>query len=121
MKNKKNGFTLLETILYLSLLSFIIGSAFIATFQIIENSHLQSIKIPQEEEVHFVQRKVLWIINNTKLIHVSDTTLSFEKPDENQNIWTLSFENDFLYLQSDLNKEKIALNSNAVPITNGLF
>jgi type II secretory pathway pseudopilin PulG len=62
MKNSQAGFTLIETLLYVLFLSFIIGGALGATYEIIQNGDRTAILIADAAEANFLLRKLDWAL-----------------------------------------------------------
>ena len=67
-KTKNNGFTLIETMIYIALFSVIIGSALIAVYGIIQNTDKTQAKIIFEGEASFVLQKINYAITGTNMI-----------------------------------------------------
>jgi type II secretory pathway pseudopilin PulG len=59
----ETGFTLLETVLYVSILSFILASLLGITYQSLESTDKISKKIAEQQEANFLIRKFEWAIN----------------------------------------------------------
>lgn len=100
LKKYKNGFTLVEMIIYIGLLSLIIASVSGVTFQIIEASNQVNNKILIEEEANFLLRKIEWALWGASEINSpppgdSGTTLSIDKYGflENPIVFSLNSEN----------------------------
>lgn len=64
-KYKAYGFTLIEVIIYIALLSLIMGTCFVTAFQLIESSNSLSEKSTTQEEVNFVMRKINFLLKQT--------------------------------------------------------
>lgn len=63
------GFTLIETLLYSILISFIIGGALVATYGLLEGSGDLNDRVVTEEEANFLLKKIEWgLINNDSII-----------------------------------------------------
>jgi type II secretory pathway pseudopilin PulG len=93
-KNKfsQAGFTLIEIIIYIALFSFILVTAFVAAFQLIDGSSKLSVKNNTESEANFVMQKINWVMtgidptttpvvsgsgcNQNLSIHRTDTSMS---------------------------------------------
>lgn len=56
------GFTLIEVIIYITLFSLILGSAFVIAYQLIEGSSKLSTKSTVQAEGNFVLRKLNWAL-----------------------------------------------------------
>ncbi len=68
MKKKHHGFTLIEVILYIALFSFLMGAAFVAAYQILDNSDELSVKNTTQKEGSFVLRKIDWVLTGVQTI-----------------------------------------------------
>src|SRR6185437_4300065 len=78
MKNQ-NGFTLLETLIYLSLLGIIFGGAISATFVMVESSNRTQSHITLLEEGNFILAKLDWVLRDAESINISGNVLSINK------------------------------------------
>ena len=57
---KNQGFTLIETIIYIALFSLLLGSAFVTAYNLIDGTEKLSAKTNIGEEATFVMRKLNW-------------------------------------------------------------
>ena len=78
------GFTLIETLIYSLLVSFIISTSLVAVYQILKNSDSLSGKTSTEQEAVLIAAKIKWALNgisavNSPLPNTSDTALSVNK------------------------------------------
>lgn len=93
---KQNGFTLIETIIYIALFGFLIGSAFVTAYNIIEGSGKLNYKIINQEEANFVLRKLNWAlmgienIENPTIDSPTSSTLIIDKHDGNKITFQLN-------------------------------
>lgn len=115
---RKNGFTLVETIVYIALLSIMLGGIFSASYSIIESSARQSQSIAVDEELNFIFRKIDWILSGVSGIDApTDSSVSYilkvHKYDLSRYSLTLK---DGLLMLSRGNAEAIPLNSESVKI-----
>lgn len=78
------GFTLLEVIIYIALFSFLMGTAFIAVYQLIENSDRLSVKNITQEEGNFVLRKINWALTGASSFTNTSNTLHIDTYNGNQ-------------------------------------
>lgn len=62
---KKNGFILIEVVIYILLYSIMIGGILITVFQLIQNSESGSKKDKSVEETNFVLQKINWALVDT--------------------------------------------------------
>lgn len=95
--NKKNfsGFTLIETLIYSFLLSFIIIAALSGIYQIISSADKLSIKSLIEQEGNFLLRKINWALTGADsislpLVNSSGQTLLLNKEGLGSLEFTLS-------------------------------
>lgn len=63
-----DGFTLIETIIYIALLSLVMGGVLAAAYGLVEGSQRVSRRTIIQEEGNFVLRKINWVIGNTASI-----------------------------------------------------
>lgn len=79
--NKQCGFTLLETLMYIALLSILMLSTLVTAWQLLESMHADSVHIAAQEEASFVLKKIEKILQSAESIsqpsdtHASTTTL----------------------------------------------
>ncbi|MBI4053909.1 MAG: type II secretion system protein [Candidatus Doudnabacteria bacterium] len=114
MKNQQ-GFTLIETLLYIALFTIIMGGAFIATLQIIEASGSVQEKALIEEEGHFLVSKINWALTGADVVNlpspgIPGATLDIDKFD-GSNV-TLDGINPNLLIQpgnTPLNSENVSV------------
>ncbi len=122
---KRKGFTLIETIVYIALLSFMLGGVFSVAYDLIESSSRQSQSIAVDEELNFLFRKIDWVLSGVSHIdaprdsRVSDT-LTIQKSHFLENPLTITL-HDGLLLFSKNYKEAIPLNSESVKIDSASF
>ncbi|KKT41196.1 MAG: hypothetical protein UW30_C0011G0027 [Candidatus Giovannonibacteria bacterium GW2011_GWA2_44_13b] len=75
----KNGFTLIETIIYIALLSMLIGGGLITAFYIVDTSRANATDINIEAEGNFLLRKFEWVMNGSAITTLADTSLTVSK------------------------------------------
>lgn len=63
--NTSRAFTLIETIIYVGLLTFLMGSTMVAVYGIIQNMGRLSTRTVVQEEGNFVLRKLDWAFTGT--------------------------------------------------------
>jgi len=125
IQNSLRGFTLIETLIFITLTSIIIGSSLVIVYQIIESNNVVSNKILVEQEVDFLFQKIKWVligvvnINNPS-IGLTSPTLSVNKVNSNQNPFIFNLELSGVWLKRGLDSSVI-LNSQNVTITNLSF
>jgi prepilin-type N-terminal cleavage/methylation domain-containing protein len=73
----KKGFTLMETIIYIALLSIIMSGALITSYQLIDGASSADAKATIQEEGNFVMRKINWALTGLDVTSVPsiDTTV----------------------------------------------
>ncbi len=82
LKLKDNkGFTLIEIIIYIGLFSLLLGTAFIASFELINGSNNLSTKNTTQDEGNFVLRKIDWASNNALSFSTAGGELTINKYD----------------------------------------
>jgi prepilin-type N-terminal cleavage/methylation domain-containing protein len=67
--NNENGFTLIETLIYLALLSIIIGGGLVVVYGIIEGTNDNFNRLIVEEEGNFLLRKIDWALTGIEQVH----------------------------------------------------
>lgn len=82
-KIKNNGFTLLETILYIALFGVIMSGAVVTTYQLLESGRHNQIAISTEEEGMFLSRKITWALTGATDVSVNaaKNVLIITRPD----------------------------------------
>ncbi len=73
------GFTLIETIVYIAILTFLIASGFMAAFYIIDSSGKNKTDVNVQAEGNFIVRKIDWALTGASSVSVGATTLSITK------------------------------------------
>lgn len=63
-KNRQNGFTLIETLIYSLLISFILSTSLMAVYQILTNSTSLANKTIAEQEAALIMTKMNWALND---------------------------------------------------------
>ncbi|SRR6266481_2305729 len=121
--NKRDGFTLIETIIYLGLLMLVIGGLLIVTYQIIESTSRNQLKVDVGEEGAFLIQKIEWGMSGATAISVpASTTLQITKSGipaaQNPLLFTLNSQN--LELKRGSNAST-PLNSKSVSVTSIVF
>ncbi|TSC82286.1 MAG: hypothetical protein G01um101420_450 [Parcubacteria group bacterium Gr01-1014_20] len=119
----RQGYTLIEIIIYMALFSFVIGGFLLTTYSIIESSgHLQSRAIIDEEGT-FLLRKIDWALNGaTQVVIPCTNTLTITNPTlpplENPLLFTFSSPNITLARGGG---SPVRVNSDSIAVTNLLF
>lgn len=65
----KRGFTLIETIVYIALLSILISGSILITYQITQGTENVNTKTTTDEEAHFLLRKIDWTLSGITAIN----------------------------------------------------
>lgn len=81
---KKNGFMLIETLIYAAITTFILTFAILAAYQFIENSERLRYQRELAENKKFLEQKIYWTLENISAINsptanATSTTLSINK------------------------------------------
>ncbi len=112
------GFTLIETLIYLALFAIVIGGGMIAVYQIIQSTDATNNKVIVQEEANFLLRKINWALTGATAVSVpSGTNLLVTKPISGTNV-VLSFNltGSNLTLQRDSGTVAV-LNSSSLKIS----
>lgn len=82
-KKYKNGFSLIESIIYIALFSFIISFGLFSAFGIIEGGNKNSEYAKYQNEALFINQKVNWALSEATSVLVSNDgkTLTITRPD----------------------------------------
>ena len=62
IRNTKNGVTLIETVVYIALLSLMLGGVLVTTFQLLAGTDRTNSKTTVEEDGSFVLHKIDWAL-----------------------------------------------------------
>jgi hypothetical protein len=118
------GFTILEVLLSLIILSFFIFMIFFYIFWIKEKSDVYKVRSDLLEEMIFLRQKISWVLENSEIIEpLAGATSSFIKVNKrnfNLNPILLEFFDQNLLI-SYAGGEKIKLNSSLLKILNAAF
>ena len=125
MKYKSRGFTLIETLIYASLISVIIGFSLAVTYQIIDSSEKLNKKILIEEEANFLLRKIEWALTgletiNSPLSGATGSILSVNKINFSSNPLVFDLNLNNLRMKRGLAAPVILNNENLV-VSNLIF
>ena len=66
------GFTLVETLIYIALLTLVIGSGVVAAFYVIDSSEKEKTNINAIAEAAFLMRKIDWALNGVESTSIHD-------------------------------------------------
>ena len=67
-RNHLQGFTLIEVLLYIALLTLLFGGGVIAAYQVIEAANRTNAGVMVQEEGHFLLRKIDWALTGVTTI-----------------------------------------------------
>ena len=70
IKNNQQGFSLIETVIYVALLGFIMGGGLIAVYNILEGSGRTRESMYREQDAYFIGRKIDSILSETNYASV---------------------------------------------------
>jgi type II secretory pathway pseudopilin PulG len=73
---RSGGFTLIETIIYIALFSFLVGNGFLITYQLMQGGDKLNTKSINQEEINFVLRKLNWILDGVSIINTPSSGFS---------------------------------------------
>lgn len=86
-RNNKNGFTLIETVIYIALLGLLMTGVVATAYQLLQGSATISVKTAVQDEGSFVLRKIEWAMSGASDISGSGSSLTVSRYDGN----TVSF------------------------------
>jgi len=75
----QRGFTLIETLIYIALLTLIIGGGVVSSFYIIDASTKDKTDVGVQAEGNFIIKKMEWALTGSTINSVATTTLSLTK------------------------------------------
>ena len=70
--HNQNGFTLIETLIYIALLTLVIGSGVVAAFYVIDSSGKEKKSINAFAEAAFLMRKIDWALTGVESTSIHD-------------------------------------------------
>lgn len=113
MNHNKRGFTLIETLIYIALVTLIMGSGVVAAFYIIDSSEKSKTNIATVAEADFLLRKIDWALTGATSI---DTSLP-----ETLSVTKTGFPTISIYRNVSSNRAEIAVGSATSTLTeNGI-
>jgi len=92
-----DGFTLIETVIYIAILSIVIGGGIVSAFYIIDSGQKNKIGVNIQAEGNFLLRKIEWamtgaasisVVSPSRLSIIKDTTTGFP-PLQNPLVFSL--------------------------------
>lgn len=82
MHHKQSGFTLLETMIYISLFGLLMSGALVSVFSLIDGGNRNKSAIAIQEEGTFLNRKINWALTGaTGVTAIGSTGISIDRPD----------------------------------------
>lgn len=123
-RRPSEGFTLIEALLYIAMMSIMIGGSVVGAYNLLEGSRRLNTHIATEEEAHFLLRKIAWTITNTSAVNTpapgeSGPTLSVERIDDEAPL-TVSLVSSTVYL-AEGNGDPLPLNNESVAVSQLTF
>src|SRR6185369_10783091 len=64
----RSGFTLIEMLVYLALLSLLMGGVLMTVYQLLSDAGGTRVKVSTDEEANFVLRKIAWAVGDASAI-----------------------------------------------------
>ncbi len=64
---RTQGFTLVEVLLYIALLSLLMSGVVIASYQLLSSAHMSDKSVKVQQEGDFVLRKIDWVLNGVSV------------------------------------------------------
>lgn len=121
----KRGFTLIETLIYITITGFMISFLVSAAYQLIGSSDDISLGVIRNEEANFIIRKIGWAMAgasdiNTPAAGQVGTTLSITKLNFSDNPIVFSVNEDNLTVKKG-NQDEVVLNSSKVNLESFQF
>lgn len=120
---KRDGFTLIEILVYVGLFSIVIGGLLLTAYNVISGSGRLHNKVFINEEAAFIIRKFDWALTGaTAIPFISSTTLKITKPSlpVGDNPLTFSLASGMLMFARGVSSS-VPLNSASVKVNSLLF
>jgi len=119
------GFTLIETLIYAALISFIIGGSLIVVYQILKTNSNVYNKIIVEQEANFLLQKIRWTMTgvstiNSPAVGATSSTLSINKINFSRNPIIIDLNSNNMRMKSS-SSQPFVLNSQNVTVQNLVF
>ncbi|MBI2482080.1 MAG: prepilin-type N-terminal cleavage/methylation domain-containing protein [Candidatus Vogelbacteria bacterium] len=76
----KQGFTLIEVIIYIALFGLLIGGALVATYEIISSDNHQQLAIITAQDSAFIKAKITWVLSGATNIYSTGNSLVIDNP-----------------------------------------
>ena len=121
----KKGFTLIETIIYITITGFMISFLVSAAYQLIGSSENISLGVIRNEEANFIIRKIGWAMAGASAINQPaagevGTTLSLTKLNFSDNPIVFEVDSDNLTIKK-CSQDEVVLNSSKVNLESFQF
>lgn len=116
---QQKGFTLIETLIYIALFTFVIGGAIVSAFQIFDGQARIQEMVRVESEINFMHRKISWLFNgvpNSDII--ANTDEIFVTRSGVQHTLTTDSDNNLTLQVGSVSAPEIVVNANIAEITN---
>ena len=119
------GFTLIEVLIYIVLISIIIGGSLIVVYQILETNKGVYNKIMIEQEANFLLQKIRWAMTgvsiiNTPAVGATSSLLSVNKINFSQNPIVIDLNSNNMRLKRG-SAQTYILNSQNISVGNLVF
>lgn len=133
IKNKQQGFTLIEMVIYIALFALIMSGAIVSIYGILGSSSRNATKAMVQEEGSFLLGKVDWILTNAQDASVSADGLTLTVTNFDGKVMELSVSSDGenmsidenvvggIYNGVNLNNSNVSITCNPAPSAFGCF
>ncbi len=121
----QKGFTLIETLIYITLFTIVIGGGMVAAYQIIQAANASQNYIALQEEANFLLRKIDWTMSGvTQICSISTNKLAVTK--SYPTVCTIYSESILTITQNSItlasgNGISVPLNSSSIIISDASF
>jgi type II secretory pathway component PulJ len=115
----RNGFTLLEALVYLALFSIMMGGCLVAVYAVIESSGRNEAKIQIQEEANFLFGTFNWVLSGANGIGIGTqaNTLTVYKFSSSQNPFVFDISDGVIRLSEGSGLPQ-GLSSNTIQVVN---
>ena len=116
---KQNGFTLIETIIYIALFGILMTSALVAVYELLGSGEINKTSLIIQTEETFINSKLRWAITGSTAVNASSGDRLIVTPATHLLFGQLIFyvENEILYLKRDTSPPE-ALTSTDMKVSN---
>ena len=117
----ESGFTLIETVVYVALLSILLSGAIVAAFSLSDGAAKNTETLQTKEEIAFIEDKIGWALMNATSITTTATSIRIQKMTgddfvSSDNPITL-YEDDAMLLLKRGSAAPVPLNPDGFPVT----